>query len=106
MTVAPEMTRWEGTLEELKGLVSPRALSGETVLLNMGPQHPSTHGVLRLLLEMDGETLVSIVPDIGYLHTASRRTWSPALRAVYRHDDRMDYWRLQQHLVYCLAIEI
>ncbi len=42
------------TLDQLKSLVSERALSGETMLLNMGPQHPSTHGVLRLLLELDG----------------------------------------------------
>ena len=57
------------TVEQLKKLVSPRAFTGETMLLNMGPQHPSTHGVLRLLLELDGETVVSCIPDIGFLHT-------------------------------------
>src|SRR3970040_2110845 len=57
------------TFDELRGLVSDRAFSAETLLLNMGPQHPSTHGVLRLLLELDGERVVSCVPDIGYLHT-------------------------------------
>ena len=40
-----------------------------TMILNMGPQHPSTHGVLRLLLEIDGETVIRMMPDIGYLHT-------------------------------------
>jgi len=40
-----------------------------TMIINMGPQHPSTHGVLRLLLEIDGETVVRMMPDIGYLHT-------------------------------------
>ena len=59
----------EVTLEDLKHLVSERALEGDTVLLNMGPQHPSTHGVLRLLLELDGETIISCIPDIGFLHT-------------------------------------
>ena len=61
--------RWEGSVEQLRGLVSDRAMTGETMLLNMGPHHPSTHGVLRLLLELDGEEMVSILPDIGYLHT-------------------------------------
>ena len=59
----------EVNYQELKHLVSDRALQGETVLLNMGPQHPSTHGVLRLLLELDGEVIVNCVPDIGFLHT-------------------------------------
>jgi NADH-quinone oxidoreductase subunit D len=59
----------EITLDDLKHLVSDRAIEGETMLLNMGPQHPSTHGVLRLLLELDGEVIVSCVPDIGFLHT-------------------------------------
>jgi NADH-quinone oxidoreductase subunit D len=40
-----------------------------TVLINMGPQHPSTHGVLRVILELDGETVIRAVPDIGFLHT-------------------------------------
>lgn len=59
----------EVTLNELRHLVSERAIEGETMLLNMGPQHPSTHGVLRLLLELDGEIVVNCLPDIGFLHT-------------------------------------
>src|SRR6266404_354796 len=45
-----------------------------TMILNMGPQHPSTHGVLRVLLEIDGETVVRIMPDIGFLHTGIEKT--------------------------------
>lgn len=60
---------WEGSLEDLRGLVSDRAITGETMLLNLGPHHPSTHGVLRLLLELDGEEIVTCLPDVGYLHT-------------------------------------
>ena len=56
-------------LDEVKHLVSDRAINGETVLLNMGPQHPATHGVLRLLLELDGETVINCIPDIGFLQT-------------------------------------
>ena len=63
----------EVTLDEIRNLISERAFTGETVLLNMGPHHPSTHGVLRLLLELDGETVVNVIPDIGYLHTAFTR---------------------------------
>ncbi len=98
---------WQGTVDELKGLVSPRALTGETMLLNMGPQHPSTHGVLRLLLELDGETVVSCIPDVGYLHTGieknmEAKTWEQALVMT----DRMDYLNpMGNNFVYCLAIE-
>ncbi|MCC7208018.1 MAG: NADH dehydrogenase (quinone) subunit D [Anaerolineae bacterium] len=100
-------TEWEGTVQELKGIVSPRALAGETMLLNMGPQHPSTHGVLRLLLELDGENVVSCVPDIGFLHTGieknmEAKTYEQALVMT----DRMDYLNpMGNNLVYSLAIE-
>jgi NADH-quinone oxidoreductase subunit D len=107
MTISPEMTQWEGTLDELKGLVSPRALTGETVLLNMGPQHPSTHGVLRLLLELDGESIVSVVPDIGYLHTGIEKNMeAKRFEQSIVMTDRMDYLApFSNNLVYCLAIE-
>ncbi len=98
---------WQGTVEELKGLVSERALTGETMLLNMGPQHPSTHGVLRLLLELDGENVISCIPDVGYLHTGIEKnmevkTFEQALVMT----DRADYLNpMGNNLVYCLAIE-
>ncbi|HRE29838.1 MAG TPA: NADH-quinone oxidoreductase subunit D, partial [Anaerolineales bacterium] len=67
MTNNPQLL--EATLDELKHLFSQRAQTGETMVLNMGPQHPSTHGVLRLIVELDGEILVNTVPDVGFLHT-------------------------------------
>src|SRR5690349_24710685 len=67
-------TQLDITLDQLRKLVSPRALAGDTMLLNMGPQHPSTHGVLRLLLELDGETVLNCIPDIGFLHTGIEKT--------------------------------
>jgi NADH-quinone oxidoreductase subunit D len=79
----------------------------KTMVLNMGPQHPSTHGVLRILLELDGETVVKAVPDIGYLHTGIEKscedkTYSQAITLT----DRMDYLNpLGNNLVYCLAVE-
>jgi NADH-quinone oxidoreductase subunit D len=98
---------FEVTLDELKHLVSERALAGETMLLNMGPQHPSTHGVLRLLLELDGERVVSCIPDIGFLHTGieknmEAKTYTQALVMT----DRTDYLNtVGNNLVYCLAVE-
>ncbi len=97
----------EATVDELKHLFSPRAQTGETMVLNMGPQHPSTHGVLRLIVELDGETIVNAVPDIGYLHTGSEtnmeaKTFTKALVMT----DRLDYLNnLGNNLTYCLGIE-
>ncbi|HSY30849.1 MAG TPA: NADH dehydrogenase (quinone) subunit D [Verrucomicrobiae bacterium] len=79
----------------------------KTMVLNMGPQHPSTHGVLRILLELDGETVVKAVPDLGYLHTGIEKscedkTYSQAITLT----DRMDYLNpLGNNLVYCMAVE-
>ena len=79
----------------------------KTMVLNMGPQHPSTHGVLRVLLELDGETVVKTDVDIGYLHTgiektAEALTYSQTITIT----DRMDYLApLSNNLAYCLAVE-
>jgi NADH-quinone oxidoreductase subunit D len=95
------------TVDELKHLVSERALEGETMLLNMGPQHPSTHGVLRLLLELDGERVVNCIPDIGFLHTGIEKNMEAEtyLQALVM-TDRTDYLNtVGNNLVYCLAVE-
>jgi NADH-quinone oxidoreductase subunit D len=67
-------------------------LAGEKMVINMGPQHPATHGVLRLVLQLDGETIVRCIPHIGYLHTGFEKTceyreWNQ----VVPYTDRMDY---------------
>ena len=62
------------------------------MVLNMGPQHPSTHGVLRLLLELDGETIVRITADIGYLHTGIEKTCEAKIyQQAFTLTDRIDY---------------
>jgi NADH-quinone oxidoreductase subunit D len=78
-----------------------------TVVINMGPQHPSTHGVLRLLLEIDGETIVRIMPDIGYLHTGIEKTCEAKFyQQVVPLTDRIDYLApMTNNLAYCLAVE-
>jgi NADH-quinone oxidoreductase subunit D len=95
------------SLDEYRHLVSERALTGETVLLNMGPQHPSTHGVLRLLLELDGETIVNCIPDIGFLHTGVEKNMeAKTYEKAEVMTDRLDYINpLGNNLPYCLAIE-
>jgi NADH-quinone oxidoreductase subunit D len=95
------------TLDELRGLVSERAIEGETILLNMGPQHPSTHGVLRLLLELDGEVAVNVIPDIGFLHTGIEKNMeAKSYEKSLVMTDRMEYLNnLGNNLCYCLAVE-
>jgi NADH-quinone oxidoreductase subunit D len=62
------------------------------MVLNMGPQHPSTHGVLRLILELDGETIVNVVPDIGYLHRGMEKlAEAKGYHRFIPFTDRLDY---------------
>jgi NADH-quinone oxidoreductase subunit D len=82
-------------------------LRTETMTVNMGPQHPSTHGVLRLVLELDGETIRSSNPTIGYLHTgiektAEQKKWQQVIPLV----ERMDYLAAQSNsLAFALCVE-
>jgi NADH-quinone oxidoreductase subunit D len=82
-------------------------LHTETMTVNMGPQHPSTHGVLRLVLELDGETVRSASPTIGYLHTGIEKTieqkkWQQVIPLV----ERMDYLSAQSNsMAFCLTVE-
>jgi len=97
----------EVSVDQFKHLVSERAITGETMLLNMGPQHPSTHGVLRVLLELDGETIVNAISDIGYLHTGIEKNIEAKtyLKAEVM-SDRLDYMNnMGNNLAYCMAVE-
>lgn len=98
----------EVTVDDLRHLVSERALEGETMLLNMGPQHPSTHGVLRLLLELDGEEVINCIPDIGFLHTGIEKNMeAKTYEKAAVMTDRLDYLNtVGNNLVYCMAIEM
>ena len=88
-----------------KHINDPKAT--RTMVLNMGPQHPSTHGVLRLLLELDGETILKAAPDIGYLHTGIEKEFeAKTYQQGVTLTDRIDYLApLSNNLVYCLAAE-
>jgi NADH-quinone oxidoreductase subunit D len=90
---------WDEVLED--------AIADERIVINMGPQHPSTHGVLRLVLELEGETVTQARSVIGYLHTGIEknceyRTWTQGVTFV----TRMDYLApLFNETAYCLAVE-
>jgi len=91
-------------------LLEPHVVEGSgdtTMVLNMGPQHPSTHGVLRLVIEIDGETVLKVVPDIGYLHTGIEKTCEAKFyQQVVPMTDRIDYLSpMSNNLCYCLAVE-
>jgi len=77
------------------------------MVINMGPQHPATHGVLRLVLEIDGEIIVRLYPEVGYLHTGIEKTCEAKFyQQVVPLTDRINYLDpLSNNLCYCLAVE-
>jgi NADH-quinone oxidoreductase subunit D len=85
----------------------PEPGEDRTMILNMGPQHPSTHGVLRLVLEIDGETVIRVLPDIGFLHTGIEKTCEAKFyQQVVPLTDRIDYLcPMSNNLCYVLAVE-
>jgi NADH-quinone oxidoreductase subunit D len=84
-----------------------RDLEGEKMVLNMGPSHPSTHGVLRILLEMDGEIITKAMPDIGYLHRGDEKIAENMTYTQFiPYTDRLDYLApLANNVAYALAVE-
>ena len=81
--------------------------AGERIVVNMGPQHPSTHGVLRLILEIEGETIIEARCGIGYLHTGIEknlefRNWTQGVTFVTRMDYLSPFFN---ETVYCLGVE-
>src|SRR6201985_3888023 len=91
-------------------LIEPRVEEGSkdtTMVLNLGPPHPSTPGVLRLVLEIDGETVLRLVPDIGFLHTGIEKTCEAKFyQQVVPMTDRIDYLcPMTNNLCYVLAVE-
>ena len=102
---APEFTVYGGDWSEVAEEAA--RLGGQRLVFNMGPQHPSTHGVLRIMLEVDGERVTELRAGIGYLHTGIEknmefRTWTQGVTFC----TRMDYVQsMFQEVVYCLGIE-
>jgi NADH-quinone oxidoreductase subunit D len=92
---------------ELEPAPAHKAKSARHMTLNMGPQHPSTHGVLRVEIELDGETIVSAQPEIGFLHTGIEKEFEvKTYQQGVTLTDRLDYLaNLSNNLCYSLAVE-
>jgi NADH-quinone oxidoreductase subunit D len=93
--------------DEIVAAAQAGAPSGERIVVNMGPQHPSTHGVLRLILEIEGETVTEARCGIGYLHTGIEknleyRTWTQGVTFVTRMDYLSPFFN---ETAYCLGVE-
>lgn len=102
------------TIDHSLSVPSPKSITGpalagktETMVLNMGPHHPSTHGVLRLVVELDGETVVNVAPDLGFLHTGIEKNMEfKTYQQAVVMTDRTDYLApLSNNLSYVLAVE-
>ena len=85
----------------------PPGMNREHMIINMGPHHPSTHGVLRLVVELDGEDVVNVDPDLGYLHSGFEKTGeNKRYKDFVYYTDRMDYLSaMSNNLGYVLAVE-
>ena len=82
-------------------------VQGEKMVLNMGPSHPSTHGVLRIILELDGEIITKAIPDVGYLHRGDEKIAENMTYTQFiPYTDRLDYLApLANNVAYALAVE-
>src|SRR5256714_4213061 len=82
-------------------------IHGEKMILNMGPSHPATHGVLRIVLELDGEIITKATPDIGYLHRGDEKiAENMQYNQFVPYTDRLDYLApLSNNVAYALAVE-
>ena len=103
----PRKTRILQALEDQHTSVSFTDPLENDLILNMGPQHPATHGVLRLLVRLDGETVIACVPEIGYLHRGYEKlAESCTYHEFIPHTDRLDYLSpLANNVAYVLAVE-
>jgi NADH-quinone oxidoreductase subunit D len=105
---APDaLGRTQQAIKESGAHLPASELLGETMTLNMGPSHPSTHGVLRLLLELDGELITKATPDIGYLHRGDEKiAENMQYNQFVPYTDRLDYLApLANNVAYALAVE-
>jgi NADH-quinone oxidoreductase subunit D len=104
---AADATRMLANAPTLSGTQEDTELSGEKMVLNMGPSHPATHGVLRIVLELDGEIITKAMPDVGYLHRGDEKIAENMTYTQFiPYTDRLDYLApLANNVAYVLAVE-
>src|SRR6202522_311021 len=87
--------------------INDSELLGEKLVINMGPSHPATHGVLRIVLELDGEIITKATPDIGYLHRGDEKiAENMTYNQFVPYTDRLDYLApLANNMAYAIAVE-
>jgi len=95
------------SIEHMRDAGDTGELLGEKLILNMGPSHPSTHGVLRIILELDGELIIKAIPDLGYLHRGDEKiAENMQYNQFVPYTDRLDYLApLANNVAYALAVE-
>src|SRR3977135_2128362 len=95
------------SLEQVRKAQEVGEVLGERLTLNMGPSHPSTHGVLRIVLELDGEVITKATPDVGYLHRGDEKiAENMQYNQFIPYTDRLDYLApLANNVAYALAVE-
>ncbi len=95
------------SLEQVRKAQEAGELVGERLTLNMGPSHPSTHGVLRIILELDGEVITKATPDVGYLHRGDEKiAENMQYNQFVPYTDRLDYLApIANNVAYALAVE-
>ncbi len=107
ITMRDTAARAQTAAQSLPSTEELQDLQGEKMVLNMGPSHPSTHGVLRIVLELDGEVITKAVPDIGYLHRGDEKIAENMTYTQFiPYTDRLDYLApLANNVAYALAVE-
>jgi NADH-quinone oxidoreductase subunit D len=107
ITIRDTAAQAQAAAQSLPPAEDSQELRGDKMVLNMGPSHPSTHGVLRIIVELDGETITKAIPDVGYLHRGDEKiAENMTYNQFVPYTDRLDYLApLANNVAYALAVE-
>ena len=107
MATAQDISILDSAARAAQAVEDAADIHGEKMVLNMGPSHPATHGVLRIVLELDGEVITKADPDVGYLHRGDEKIAENITYTQFiPYTDRLDYLApLANNVAYALAVE-